>query len=84
MMMPEGMSGRELAERILADEPDLRVLYTSGYPMEVIGAVTEPRQFLQKPYQPGALSRAVRRCLDGKESHVNALDHSATPSDVAP
>jgi two-component system, cell cycle sensor histidine kinase and response regulator CckA len=68
IMMPEGISGRELAERVLQDDPKLRVLYTSGYPMEVIGADLEKegKCFIQKPYQPAALSRAVRQCLDGR------------------
>ncbi len=66
MMMPEGMSGRELAEKILADDPLLRVMFTSGYPLEAIGAdLARSRHcFLQKPYSPLALARAVRECLD--------------------
>jgi len=66
IMMPEGMTGRELAERILAEEPELKVLYTSGYPMEVIGSdlFRDGTCFLQKPYQPAVLAQAVRQCLD--------------------
>ncbi len=66
LMMPEAMSGRELAEKILSDEPKLKVLYMSGYPMEVIGTdfVNGSHHFLQKPYQPAALTRAIRQCLD--------------------
>lgn len=65
IMMPEGMTGRDLAERILAEEPDLKVLYTSGYPVEVVGAdlAQTGSCFIQKPYQPAALARAVRDCM---------------------
>jgi two-component system, cell cycle sensor histidine kinase and response regulator CckA len=65
-MMPEGMSGRELAEKIVAEEPELRVMLTSGYPMEAIGNDVAKAGFcfLQKPYSPGVLAQAVRECLD--------------------
>ena len=66
IMMPEGMSGRELAERILADEPKLRVMFTSGYPTEALGPDVGkwPHCFLQKPYDSFTLAQAVRECLD--------------------
>ncbi len=66
MMMPEGMSGRELAEKILADAPQLRIMFTSGYPMEAIaGDIGKTGHcFLQKPYSPATLANAVRECLD--------------------
>ena len=62
MMMPEGMSGRELAERILSEAPQLRIMFTSGYPMEAIGNdfARTGYCFLQKPYSPGVLAQAVR------------------------
>jgi two-component system, cell cycle sensor histidine kinase and response regulator CckA len=71
MMMPEGMSGRELAERILAEEPGLAVMLTSGYPMEALGG--DPglsHSFLQKPYDPLTLARAVRECLDKRAART--------------
>jgi CheY-like chemotaxis protein len=76
IMMPEGMTGRDLAEKILADEPNLKVLYTSGYPMEVIGAdiLHGTHHFLQKPYQPAALGRAVRQSLDGTDARRRDVD----------
>ena len=67
MMMPEGVSGRELAERVLAEKPDLKVIYTSGYSLDVVdpGFTAQHGQtFLQKPFHPHALARAVRDCLN--------------------
>jgi len=67
MVMPDGMTGRELAERLQAEKPGLRVLYTSGYSAEVVGedfVLTEGLNFLQKPYHARKLAEAVRRCLD--------------------
>lgn len=66
IMMPEGMSGRELADRILSDEPSLPVMFTSGYPTEALaGDVARSGHcFLQKPYDSATLARAVRDCLD--------------------
>jgi CheY-like chemotaxis protein len=81
IMMPEGMSGRELAERIVADEPSLPVMFTSGYPTEALaGEVGKSgHHFLQKPYDSVTLARAVRDCLDaaprGAKGHSPAEVH---------
>ena len=67
IMMPEGLSGGELAEKLLAERPELKVIYTSGYSLEVVNSRGELRDglnFLQKPYHPETLSQMVRECLD--------------------
>ena len=66
MVMPEGMTGRELADKLKALKPSLKVIYTSGYSEEVMGRDTGvPRtMFLQKPYPPPQLAQTVRECLD--------------------
>jgi signal transduction histidine kinase/ActR/RegA family two-component response regulator len=67
IMMPGGISGRQLGERLLSDRPDLKVIYTSGYSLEVAGqdfVLEGGVDFLQKPYQPDTLARVVRECLD--------------------
>jgi CheY-like chemotaxis protein len=67
LIMPGGMSGRELAERLLADEPALKVLYSSGYSEDIVRRqlhLDPGRNFLQKPCSSTGLLDAVRRCLD--------------------
>jgi two-component system, cell cycle sensor histidine kinase and response regulator CckA len=66
MVMPEGMSGRELAQELKSRKPDLKVIYTSGYSSDVMGEDAELRdvKFLQKPYPPPRLAQVVRECLD--------------------
>jgi len=67
MMMPEGVSGRELGEHVLRDKPAVKVIYTSGYSLEVAGPdfeVKEGTNYLQKPYNPETLARTVRDCLN--------------------
>jgi hypothetical protein len=69
MVMPGGMTGRELALQLLAQEPSLKVLYTSGYSLEFVQSdllLSEGINFLPKPYSGAALARAVRACLDRK------------------
>ncbi|MBX3279956.1 MAG: GNAT family N-acetyltransferase [Acidobacteria bacterium] len=72
MVLPHGISGRELAERLRAERADLKVLVMSGYDPRAIAAnegdaATANRyRFLQKPYVPSELIRAVRECLDGR------------------
>jgi PAS domain S-box-containing protein len=66
MVMPNGLSGRDIAEQFLSERPDLRVIYASGYSIEVAAPgflESETQTFMPKPYLPTELVTAVRRCL---------------------
>ena len=66
VVMP-GMSGRELGDRLARLRPGTPVLYTSGFTDEDVirrGMLEEGRPFLQKPFTPHELARAVREALD--------------------
>ncbi len=70
MVMPEGVSGAELAEQLLSQKPGLKIIFTSGYNASEIKPEVLARahaQFLQKPYSHSDLARIVRDCLDKKE-----------------
>jgi len=68
MVMPEGVSGKELAETLRARKPNLKIIFTSGYSSDVMGRDPSLRdiKFLQKPYPPPQLAQTVRECLDLK------------------
>jgi two-component system, cell cycle sensor histidine kinase and response regulator CckA len=67
LIMPEGMTGSELATHLLAANPRLRLIYTSGYDPAAsasTGAVAPGIVFLPKPYDAAILARTVRDRLD--------------------
>ena len=66
VILPE-MSGRQLADRLLADRPGLPVLFMSGYTDTAIvhqGRLDRGIDFLAKPFTPDTLLRRVREALD--------------------
>ena len=70
VVMP-GLSGPNLAARLVQQQPDLRVLYMSGYTEEataVHGAFLGGIPLLQKPFTPGQLAERVRMALDAPAS----------------
>jgi two-component system, cell cycle sensor histidine kinase and response regulator CckA len=65
LVMP-GIGGRELADRLMANHPELRVLYTSGYTDDEVmlrGIAEEGLHFLPKPASRAELLRKVREAL---------------------
>jgi signal transduction histidine kinase len=65
VVMP-GMDGRQLAKRIIAIKPGVRILFMSGYTAEVIaqhGVLEEGVQFLLKPFKREDLARKLREML---------------------
>ncbi len=74
MVMPGGVMGSELAERLTSRSPGLKVIYTSGYSLGMAGrdaSLLEGRNFLPKPYSIGKLAQFVRECLDHKSATKN-------------
>jgi CheY-like chemotaxis protein len=66
MVMPDGISGLQLAEKLKVENPDLKVIFTTGYSSELMGKDFEIKDgvnFLQKPYPPQKLVQTVRNRL---------------------
>ncbi len=65
VVMPE-MNGRQLAEMLVAQRPEIRVLFMSGYTDDAVlrhGVQNRSEAFIQKPYAPEALLRTIREVL---------------------
>jgi two-component system cell cycle sensor histidine kinase/response regulator CckA len=74
MVMPEGMTGRDLAKQLRSRAPALKVIFTSGYSAEILANDEELPgiPFLPKPYQAPRLVQLVRDCLDAKSGNQPA------------
>jgi CheY-like chemotaxis protein len=65
VVMP-GMNGRDLATRVIALRPAIKVLFASGYTDDAIfrhGVLDDGSRFISKPYAPAELRRKVREAL---------------------
>jgi CheY-like chemotaxis protein len=61
-----GMNGKTLAERLQRLIPDIKVIFTSGYPADVIsqrGILERDVGYLPKPFSPESLAAKVREVL---------------------
>ena len=68
MVMPGGMMGTDLAAELRRANPQLKVIYTTGYSPGTAGlqnSIRDNAVFLPKPYAPEKLALLVRSCLDG-------------------
>jgi len=67
LVMPGGMTGKELAQRVLKEDPKMKVIYMSGYSAEVAGKdfpMKEGDNFLAKPLRASKLAQIIRKKMD--------------------
>ncbi len=68
LIMPGGLGGQELARRLQAEQPRLKVIFTSGYSADIAGRefhLGNGETFIQKPFGTEVLLETIRRSLDG-------------------
>ena len=77
VVMPH-LGGRELAQRLRASRPEVKVLYLSGYTEDAVvgegtgeGTMESGKAFLQKPFTLQSLARKVREVLGQNSQHPN-------------
>ncbi|MEX2577941.1 MAG: ABC transporter substrate-binding protein [Verrucomicrobiales bacterium] len=66
IVMPEGLSGHDLAQKLQLESPGLKVIYSSGYSAEIFrgdAVFPDDALFLGKPYQPDDLLGKVREAF---------------------
>jgi two-component system cell cycle sensor histidine kinase/response regulator CckA len=69
LVMPGGMSGRDLGEQLRREKPQLKIIYVSGYSAEIFNRdfPREPNDtFLSKPFPTQTLAQTVRASLDNR------------------
>ncbi|MFZ5495341.1 MAG: response regulator [Verrucomicrobiota bacterium] len=71
LVMPDGLSGLDLANTLRAENPALKMILTSGYARDMatkVHVVPKDLPFLQKPYLPNTLARMVSEALDQNDA----------------
>ena len=69
VVMPE-MGGRELAEKIKSEKPEVKVIFMSGYSDNAVsdnGTLHKDVKFIKKPFSPGGLASKVREVLNKEQ-----------------
>jgi two-component system, cell cycle sensor histidine kinase and response regulator CckA len=67
LVMPAGMTGIDLAKRLLQEKPKLKVVYMSGYSAKLVGKdfqMKEGANFVSKPFEVLKLAQTIRASLD--------------------
>jgi len=67
VVMPDGITGWDLAEQLSKNQPRLKIVYTTGYGSELTSrgrTLQEGVNFVQKPFTPSKLLQTIRKCLD--------------------
>ena len=67
IIMPGGITGRELADRLRKEQPRLKVILMSGYSHERLGKIHPHSHILTKPFSLENLTETVRTCLDSTQ-----------------
>jgi PAS domain S-box-containing protein len=71
IVMPGGMNGVELAKKALELRPDLKIIYSSGFPAEALAERSMPLvdgPLLRKPYQRTDFAAMIHRVMESKYS----------------
>ena len=65
--IPHRSTGVGLAKKLRRQKPDLKVIYISGFGIELVAnelSSSDELNYVRKPFHPGALLETIRKCLD--------------------
>jgi len=79
IVMPGGMNGVELAQKALLLRPDLKIIYSSGFPAEAMAERSMPLvdgPLLRKPYQRTEFAAIVHHVMGSDSDKPEEVEHS--------
>jgi YesN/AraC family two-component response regulator len=79
IVMPGGMNGVELVQRARALRPDLKIVYSSGFPAEALAEKSMPvveGPLLRKPYQRAEFGAIIHRVMESSKGKQEELEHA--------
>ena len=71
MIMPEGLSGKDIALQFKKDRPGIRIIFMSGYNADIAGTdfpQAEGDYFIGKPFEMHVLANLIRKSIDTLQS----------------
>ncbi len=78
LMMPDGMTGKELGRRLLQENPRLKMVYMSGYSTDIVAKdfpLQEGVNFITKPFAVHNLAQIIRSNLDNAVLRTETENH---------
>ncbi len=74
IIMPGGMNGVELAQKVRKLRPEIKIIYCSGFPADALGERHMPKvdgPLLHKPYQRADFNAMIRHVMDGNNTELS-------------
>ncbi len=82
IIMPGGLTGWELSDRLREERPSLKVILVSGYGPDKTEKKRPHSLILQKPFSLESLTATVRGCLDARAGAAEIIPDKIGDSSV--
>ena len=87
VVMPGGMSGLSMGKIMMSEDPDVKVVYSSGYSSETLtdeAFLCQENNYLPKPYDAASLSALLEKLFPAGGRTRSAQPHAGERAVLSP